>query len=72
MQRTLPALLTSVLLISGCATKSPVAVSCPAPPPVPQILAEPPSTGPTLSERYEILLKELRTSLEKATRQGQD
>lgn len=72
MRVMLPALLTSVLLISGCATPSLVPVSCPSPPPVPQILAEPPSTGPTLSERYEALLKELRTSLERATRQGQD
>ena len=38
------------------------------PPPVPEVLALPVSTGPTLSERYNSLTKQLRDSLQKATR----
>ena len=36
--------------------------------PVPEVLASPASTGPSLSERYNNLTKQLRDSLQKATR----
>jgi len=39
------------LSISGCATSVPVAVECPAPPPVPQVLNEPVSVDPSLMRR---------------------
>ena len=61
-------LLATLLISSGCATTSPVAVSCPAPAPTPKILTESPSTGPSLTERFETLLEKLRKSLASAER----
>ena len=49
-------------------TPVPVAVSCPPPPPAPEILELPVSTGPSLSKRYDDLMREFRDSLNKATR----
>ena len=62
-------LLGSIVMLSGCATTTPVAVSCPPPPPAPEILTLPASAGPSLIERYQDLLNELRLSLEKAQKQ---
>lgn len=45
----------SLCLLAGCAT--PVAVQCPPPPPVPQILLEPIDSAPSPTERIETLLK---------------
>lgn len=56
------------LMLSACATPVPVAVSCPPPPPVPDVLTLPASTGPSLSERYEILIQQFKDSLTKAAR----
>ena len=64
-----PLYLLLPLLLSACATSTPVAVSCPPPPPVPAVLSLPASTGPSLSERYDALRKELKDLLEKATKQ---
>src|SRR5687767_3584337 len=61
-------LLGTMLLLASCATPVPVAVSCPPPPPPPEVLKESPSTGPSLSERYNILILEFRDSLQKAIR----
>ncbi len=65
IKQLLPALL---LTLSGCATTVPVAVTCPPPPPVPEVLASPASTGPSLSKRYNDLMMQFRDSLAKATR----
>lgn len=65
MKQLLPAF---ALTLSACATTVPVPVSCPPPPPVPEVLASPVSTGPTLSKRYDDLMLEFRDSLKKATR----
>lgn len=65
MKRLLPAF---GLMLSACATPVPVPVSCPPPPPVPEILASPVSTAPSLSKRYNDLILEFRDSLKKATR----
>lgn len=59
-------------IVSGCEGTLPVAASCPPPPPPPEVLLASPSTGPSLTERLESLLGELRRSLEKATRLGKD
>ena len=66
MRTTRLLLLASIGILSGCATTTPVAVSCPPPAPAPAILKLPASVGPTLIERYQDLLNELRISLEKA------
>ncbi len=50
-------LLVLLSLLSGCATSVPQAVSCPPPPPVPQVLLEQIDSGPSPSERIETLLK---------------
>ena len=63
-------MLTFALLASGCASQQvPVAVSCPKPPAIPEVLSEPATTGPSLMERFEASLKQLKESLEKARRQ---
>jgi hypothetical protein len=59
--RKIPPLL--LVLVAGCATPVPVAVTCPPQPPVPAILMEPASVGPSLSERYNALMEEFRQSL---------
>lgn len=69
MQITRLLLLGSMLILSGCETITPVAVSCPPPPPVPQVLKEPASTGDNLVLRYQALREELRVLLEKAQTQ---
>lgn len=60
--------LVLLALSSGCATNVPVAVSCPPPPPAPSVLTEPVLTGQSLTERYNVMRKELQDSLLKATR----
>lgn len=61
-------LLASTLLTAACATNEavPVAVSCPPPPPVPQILKQPVSTDPALIVRYQALIQELQDFLKAA------
>lgn len=68
MPKHLPILLLYALSVTGCAAteKIPVAVSCPPPPPVPAILQQPASTGPSLSQQYERLRQELSDSLTRA------
>lgn len=73
MRKVLPLLLLGSLLLTACAA-TPVqsVLSCPPPPPVPQILTEPVSAGPSLSERFEahwkIFEQRLADSLMKAVR----
>lgn len=62
-------LLSCALMLTACAHDVPIAASCPPPPPVPTVLTEPPSTGPSLSERYEALMQAFRNSLTKAAAQ---
>ena len=62
-------LLVSTLLTGACATSVPVAVSCPKPPPVPQVLLQPVSTEKPLIVLYQDLIKELQDLLKKATTQ---
>ena len=58
MRNMLLPLLLGSLLLSGCAAPPVQSVlSCPPPPPVPQILTEPVLIGPSLSERFEALWK---------------
>lgn len=66
MPKTPLLLLPWLLIFSACATPVPVAVSCPPPDPLPEVLTQFPSKGPSLSERYELLIQELRDSLQKA------
>ena len=61
-------LLLLATLTAACETLVPVQASCPPPPPVPQILAEPASTGPSLSERWNALMQSVQESLRKATK----
>ena len=61
-------MLAGALLLIGCASPAPVAISCPPPPPVPAILTEPVLTEPSLSARYEALMLEFRNSLTRAIR----
>lgn len=65
-------LIGALSLISGCASmprEVPVAVSCPPPPPAPSVLMDKPaSTGPSLSERFEIIEQQFEDSLTKAQR----
>lgn len=63
-----PLLALFVLTLSACATTVPVPITCPPPPPVPEVLALPVSTGPTLTERYDALMREFLDSLKRATR----
>lgn len=61
----------SCVLTAGCATKVPVAVlppQVPAPPAAPTERAKSAMTKPSLTERFDALLKELRESLETAKR----
>lgn len=54
MLKILPLLLLGSLLLTACAGQPVQSVlSCPPPPPVPQILTEPVLVGPSLSERFE-------------------
>ena len=64
-QSALP--LISTLLLGACGT-TPVAVSCPAPRPLPEVLTSSVTTGQDLMERYEALLQELRDSLARAAK----
>ncbi len=57
--------LLMILSISGCVTNVPVPVQCPDPPPVPQVLKEPVSEGPSLMQR-------LHDSLMTSTRKTSD
>lgn len=65
MLKTPMLLLAFALLSSACATSVPLAVACPAPPPVPEVLRQPAKT-PDLLERYEGLTREFSDSLRKA------
>ena len=58
--------LLTLALLTGCATPVPVAVTCPNPPPAPQVLTEPRSTEPSLTQRYDDLMREFRDSLQRA------
>lgn len=66
MLPTPPALLLSVLILTGCATTVPVAVTCPLPAPLPAALTESVSTEPSLSLRYSNSMGMFRESLAKA------
>ncbi len=68
MPNTRLPMLLGALLLTSCATSVPVAISCPPPPPIPQVLVEPVSIEPSLAQRYEILIQALRDSLTKAIR----
>lgn len=59
--------LSSALLLGACGT-TPVAVLCPPPRPLPEVLTSSVTIGQDLMERYEALLKELRDSLAKAAK----
>ena len=52
----MPKILPLSLLLLGC-SGAPVAVQCPPPPPVPQVLLEPLDSAPSPMERIETLLK---------------
>lgn len=66
MKRSSLAVLATLSILSACAATSPAAVSCPAPPPAPAVLLEPPSTGPTLMQQFESSLQKFRDRLKKA------
>lgn len=71
MPLTRPLLLSSILILTACAqTKTvPLAVDCPKPPPIPDVLRAGPVTSATnLSERMESLLRAFEESLTKAQR----
>lgn len=70
MLRTKKHMLISMLLpllTAACATSVPVAATCPPPKPVPHVLTEPRSTGPSLTEQWNTLMQEVRELLKKAT-----
>ena len=54
--------------MAGCALSgtTPVAVSCPPPPPVPQVLMDPIDTAPNMSQRIETLLQDFEQRVTKA------
>lgn len=68
-------LLACVLTLQGCAANEtiPVAANCPPPPPVPAVLTSSVSSGPSISERMENLLRDYEQAraalLTKAQRQ---
>ena len=65
--RTTNVLLTLCgLILPACAT--PVAVDCPRPPPLPEVLTAPVSTQPNLIQRYDALAKEFSESLKQAVK----
>ena len=69
MLKTLAPSLLLPLLLTACATPVPVAALCPQPPQVPSVLTLPATTGPSIAERLEGLLKDYGDSLTKAQRQ---
>lgn len=71
MPNTQKLLLVSMLALQGCAANetTPVAVSCPPPPPVPLVLKEPTDTGPSISERIETLLADFERRVIEAAKQ---
>lgn len=60
-----------LLLSAGCA-QTPIAAQCPPPPPVPEILRQPPDTAPSSQERIETLLRDFEQKLNDATGTGSD
>lgn len=68
MVRSSVCVLTMILWLSGCASPVPLAVTCPPPPPVPQILTEPASTEPSLTQQLADLMQAFRESLVRAMR----
>lgn len=64
------AALLLMLTLAGCASPKavPVAVICPPSPPIPQVLTEPASTGPSLSEQWANSINQALESLRKAIR----
>ena len=55
--------LVLTMLTSACSTLRPVAVQCPQPPPVPQILTQPVSAERPLIEDWQQLMESYRKAL---------
>ena len=67
MRKSSVILLLLLVLLQGCG-HVPVAVECPLPRPIPDVLTSPASTGPSISERTENSFKKFEDSVTKAQR----